>query len=67
VATRFRPATRQPEHGCRRLEDADQVDEACEGVWVVSNFGGDLLESVANGVGVKVDLVGSFGDVEVGF
>jgi hypothetical protein len=49
-----------------RLEDAGQVDEAGEGAWVVAGLGGDLLESVAHGVGVDVHLFCRSGDVEVG-
>src|SRR5713101_8134345 len=49
-----------------QFEDADEVDEACEGAWVVAGFGGDLLEAVAHGVGVDVHLLGGSGDVEVG-
>src|SRR3954454_24129845 len=49
-----------------QFEDADEVDEACEGAWVVAGFGGDLLEAVPDGVGVDVHLLGGSGDVEVG-
>jgi hypothetical protein len=49
-----------------QLEDADEVDEACEGARVVTGFGGDLLEAVAHGVGVDMHLLGGSGDVEVG-
>jgi hypothetical protein len=49
-----------------QFEDADEVDEACEGAWVVAGFGGDLLEAVAHGVGVDMHLLGGSGDVEVG-
>jgi hypothetical protein len=49
-----------------QFEDADEVDEACEGAWIVAGFGGDLLEAVADGVGVDMQLFGGSGDVEVG-
>jgi hypothetical protein len=49
----------------RYLENAEQVDEPCEGAWVVTGFGRDLLESVANRVGVDVHLLGGAGDVEI--
>jgi hypothetical protein len=49
-----------------QFEDADEVDEACEGAWVVAGFGGDLLEAVAHGIGVDMHLLGGSGDVEVG-
>jgi hypothetical protein len=48
------------------VEDADQVDEACEGAGVVTALRSDLLESAAHGVGVDVHLFGRLGDVEVG-
>jgi hypothetical protein len=48
------------------LEDAEQFDEAGEGAWVVAGFGGDLLEPVADRVGVEVELLRGGRDVEVG-
>jgi hypothetical protein len=48
------------------LKDADQVDEAREGAGVVACLGGDLLESVADGVGMDVHEFGGSGYVEVG-
>src|SRR5438128_10160667 len=28
-----------------QFEDADEVDEACEGAWVVAGFGGDTVDA----------------------
>jgi hypothetical protein len=50
----------------RRLEDAEQLDEAREGARVVAGVGGDLSEAVADRVGVDVELLRGGRCVEVG-
>ena len=47
-----------------RLDDADEVDEAGEGTWVVTGLGDDSLKAVAHGVGLDEEPLAGFGDVE---
>jgi hypothetical protein len=48
----------------RPARDADEVDEAGEGTWVVTGLGDDSLKAVAHGVGLDEEPLAGFGDVE---
>src|ERR1700689_2150522 len=44
----------------RPARDADEVDEAGEGTWVVTGLGDDSLKAVAHGVGLDEEPLAGF-------